>query len=897
MRRILPKVTAWLRKGKAEAEFNEEIRHHLELLEERFQREGMPVDDARAAAKRAFGGRDQLKEVHRDVRSLVWLEHMEQDFRYAVRMAFRNKAWALITIVTLALGIGPLTALYSFFDRTYLTPLAVPQADELVTFYRYSSNPTVSRIGDARAREMSVSPEKFEEIRAVNRTLSDVAAFDIPDSPRDVIANGTFRPGWVEFVSGTYFSTLKLQAIRGRMLQPDEDAVGAPAAAVISEPYWERVFARDPEVIGASIIVDRKPYTIVGVWPASFVDASGVQGSFQGTPHRPEIMIPLVHDDPQTVHRGYRNIPLYLVARLKPGVTVEQAQANFEPIVNQDSATYRHRLLVRPTTPGWWAVSNEFAGMPVIFPVIIGTIILFFAIPLVLSITNVATFLLARAEDRRVEIGMRLAIGASRGRLVRQLLTESLLLSVLGGLAGLVVAYWWTRLFANPPFSVYGDLVLNWRAFAFASLISLPAGIACGLLPARAAASDAASMIRAFSLGISRPPSSRTRNLIGVQVAMSLLGLFAVGLMVRTIQNVHMLDVGFDVAKIAVFTVDPGSGIGKYDAAQLSALSERLIQAVSSIHGVQSVAYSEQPILTGKAPITGVYAWSTSGQLLTRDVNWIAVHPNFLSTLAIPLKLGRSFSSADPAAPQRVVVNARFAEMFFPNDNPIGRHLGRNLKNLDAYEIVGVAADARTSSAASAAPPTVYLPPECCVKATPKTFEVRTSGNPVALFPAIRSVLMSVDPNLPVTRLTTPRAEVEEAYLSGAATFKFILNYYAGLSIVLAMTGLFGLMSHVVAGRTKEIGIRMALGAHPQEIRRAVIRQTVRTTLPGIFVGLLAALAAGRLATNILYDVPPHDPVTLVLAVIAMILVAALAGLIPARRASRVDPIVALRHD
>jgi len=898
MRRILSKAMAWLRKAQTEDEFNSEIQHHLELLEERFLRRGMSAKDARSAARRAFGGREPLKEHHREARSFVWVEHLQQDFRYAVRMAFRNKAWALLTIVTLSLGIGPLTALYSFFDRAFLTALPVPQAEELVTFYSYYRDLRIPRSGNARATALRVSQTDLQEMRASNQTLSHIIAFDNVYEPADVIAQGALGHAWIQFVSGNYFPTLQLHAIHGRLLQPDEDSATASPVVAISELYWERVFSRDPNVLGASITIDRKPYTIVGVWPARFVDATGTQSMDQGGPKRPEIMIPLVHDDPKARYRGPRSSSIFLsvMGRMKPGVTVEQVQANFETIFNKDEGTYRRRLLIRPATPGLWAVSNEFAAMPSWAPLLFALIISFFAIPLILSCNNVATFLLARAEDRRVEIGMRLAIGASRGRLVRQLLTESVLLAVLGGFAGLLVAYWWTKLFANPPFSVYSDLSLNWRAFCFASLMALPVGIVCGLLSARAAAADATSMLRSFSLGISRAPSSRTRHLIGVQVAMSLLGLISVGLMVRTIQSVRMLDVGFDTERIAIFTVDPGSSMTTYDGAQVAELNERIIQALASLRGVESVSFSDQPILTGKSPVTGVYARSSSGQLQTRDVNWLTVHPNFLRTLEIPLKLGRSFSRDDPATPQRVVVNARFAQAFFANDNPIGRHFGKDLKSPAAYEIVGVAADAKPVGAASDAPLTVYVPTECCTT-TAKTFQVRTSGNPAALLPTIRNVLTSVDANLAVTKLTTPKAEIEEAYLSGAATIKFILNYYAGLSTVLAMTGLFGLMSHVIAGRTKEIGIRIALGAHPRRMLFEVIGQTLRTIIPGVFVGLIAAMAVGRFAANLLYDVPPHDPITILASVASMILIAAAAGYIPARRASRVDPIVALRHE
>lgn len=844
-----------------------------------------------------------------------------QDLRYGIRMLFHSKGFTAIAVLSLALGIGANTALFSLIDAVLLKMLPVKNPNELVLFNWISGPRGLSRgITGTTNRDpatgmmtsTSFSYPAFERIRENNQTLSDVFAFaqmyelNVSIDGQPEIAGG-------QLVSGNYYSGLGVNTIMGRPITADDDTLASGPVAVITNRYWQRRFASDPEIVGKTISVNNVPVTIIGVTPPEFFGALQVGQSA-------DLSIPFSIQP--RLNPGEHDLakPWYwwvqIMGRLNPGVTGGQAAAGFESIFQQSaqegwtaalsqlpSAAFAQNPAPRDVpklrsgsgSQGLTEARREYSQPLSILMIIVGLVLL-------IACANVANLLLARSAMRQKEIAVRLALGASRSRLVRQLLTESVLLAGLGGAAGVLFAYWGKDLLLTLRPWGGGELSLNLkldlRVLGFTIIVSLATGLLFGLAPAlRATRVDLTPALKDNARSVAGGTRSLlTKSLIVVQVAMSLVLLVGAGLFVRTLRNLENVDVGFNRENVLLFNVEPV--LNGYTNPQIAQLYRRMTERLEAVPGVRSSTISLIPLLSGRGRTSGIYVQgytAQSGQADDAKVN--TVGPRFFDTLEIPILMGRSLSLADSeTAPKVAVINQLMARKYFGDENPLGRRFGfGSTDNSGQIEIVGVARDAKYTEARSETEATIYLP---YLQSIPKwaTFIVRTNGNPTAMIASIREAMHEVDNNLPLFDVKTQNQQAAES-LSVERLFATLSSFFGILALLLACIGLYGVMSYGVARRTNEIGIRMALGASAPRVTRMVMRETMWVVWIGVAIGIGAALAGTRLIASMLFGIAATDAVTISFAVLTMISVAAVAGYLPARRAARVDPMVALRYE
>jgi predicted permease len=505
----------------------------------------------------------------------------------------------------------------------------------------------------------------------------------------------------------------------------------------------------------------------------------------------------------------------------------------------------------------------------------------------------VANLLLSRASARRKEISVRLSLGATRGRVIRQLLTESLLLASLGGALGIVVGYWGQRLLPGAPGQ---PAPLDWRVLGFVLAVTTLTGIVFGVAPAlRATGISVNTALKENSRSVVGARSLLSRLLLVVQVAISLVLLVGAGLFLRTLQNLRQVDVGFNAQNLAIFRVMPQ--LNRYDEERSRALYDEILDRLKAVPGVRSTAMSNPALLSGSVSSTSIFVQGRVYGLDQHDgINRLVVSPTFFETMAIPLLSGRGFTARDgDKAPKVVVINDTAARKYFPGENPIGMRFGSSVEESGQLEIVGVLRDVKYNSVRDTVPPTMYVPFRQA-RTGGMVVEVRTAGDPLSAMGSIREAVRRIDPNLPLMDMSTQMEQIERRFLQ-EKVFAQAYALFGGLAVVLAAVGLFGLMSYSVARRTNEIGIRMALGARPQDVLRLVMSESMLLVVAGIVVGVAIALGASRLVATLLFGLAPTDVLSMVAAVLVMIVVSAIAGYLPARRASRVDPMVALHAD
>ncbi len=862
-----------------------------------------------------------------------------QDLRYGLRMLAKNPGFTTVAVVTLALGIGANTAIFSLIDAVLLKMLPVQNPQQLVLLdwashgwpndimHSLSGNAYQDKSG--RSTSTSFSYAAYEQIRDRNQVFSGVLALAASESPLNIGYKG--EPGRAdgELVSGTFFPTLGIQPILGRALTPDDDRIGASPAAVISYGYWERRFGRDPAILGRTITVNSVPFSIVGVSPPEFY---GVQ------PGRAvEVWLPL-HTQPQvepnwspeppgeeagtvpqpaaaSLFEARDNWWALIMGRLKPGVSEQQVRAEMDVLLQQSMAAD-----VKPTTKaetiphlglesgskGLDYLRGEFSEPLLILMTVVGLVLL-------IACANVANLLLARATSRQKEIAVRLAIGAGRWRLVRQLLTESVLLAALGGVLGLVLAFWGTDLLValmasgRQPISL--SVTPDLRVLAFTVAVSLLTGVLFGLSPAlrntrvdlTPALKESAGTLPGVTQGKRGLRLGLGKALVVTQVALSLLLLVGAGLFVRTLTNLENVNMGFNQRNLLLFGIDPTQD--GYKGQRLADFYRELTRRLEALPGVRSVTMSSNTLIAGGVTIDGVYIQGYTPKPGERDdqletyVN--AVGPRFFETMGIPLILGRGIGGGDTdRAPRAAVVNEKFVRQYLGGENPLGRRFGFGDKKTSGdIEIIGVAADAKYSDLRKEVPPTVYAPSLQDLKFRGAThFEVRTAGDPLEMAPAVRRVARDLDPNLALYEVKSEVEQIDQAVFQ-ERLFARLTSFFGMLAALLACVGVYGIMAFAVTRRTREIGIRMALGASRREILQMVLRETLLLVAIGTAAGILIALGAVRLIASLLYGLKPADPLTIAVATLLMLAAAALAGYVPARRASRVDPMVALRYE
>ncbi|HSE19716.1 MAG TPA: ABC transporter permease [Pyrinomonadaceae bacterium] len=861
-----------------------------------------------------------------------------QDLRYGFRMLLKQKGVTAIALLSLALGIGANTALFSIVDAMLLKMLPVREPERLVLFKSVAPQEfsVGSYNGSSRRDEQtglvnrtSFAYLTYQRLREQQGPMSDIFAFGniglnlIADGQAD-IANG-------QAVTGNYFAALGVQPAVGRVLTDEDDKPGATPVAVLSHRYWQKRFGGDAAVVGKQINLNNVPFTIVGVSAKGFDGAGGV-GSTQDVAIPVNLEPQLYADKQRSYMSGAGVWWLRIMGRLKPGVNHEQAQAQLEnaflqsvlehraarqaerkasggnPLSDLDPKQYP-RLIADPGGQGEMNRRLYYAPSLYLLLGVVGLVLL-------IACANVANLLLSRAAGRQKEIGLRLALGASRWRLVRQLLTESVLLSLLGGLCGIVFAIWIKDgLIAVSDWGGRGmntlEPRLDWRVLGFTLALSLLTGIIFGLAPAwRTTRVDLTPSLKDSGRGSSAVHRSLlSRGLVVVQVALSLLLLIGAGLFVRTLLNLQRVDTGFNTQNLLLFDVEPAL-IGYKDEKlrqSYSQISERL----EAVPGIQQVTFSRMALLSQSSHTSSVFLREalnatpdSEGRIAPSGEAWrLIVRENFLQAIGIPLLAGRTFGSQDDTkSPKVVVVNQTFANKFFPNQNAIGKRFTYDTAKPDELEIVGICKDAKYTSQRDDVPPTVYSSYRQERPLASTTFEVRTAGDPAATIASVRSVVREIEPNLPVTNVKSQVEQADET-LRMERLFAKLLTLFALLAQQLAAIGLFGVLAYMVSQRTHEIGIRMALGANRGSVLRMIVKQGMILVLIGVVLGLAGAYVLTKYLeswislSKMLFGVKVSDPLTYGVIAVLLTVVALIACYIPARRATKVDPLVALRYE
>jgi predicted permease len=921
--RLKRRLRALFRSADLERELDDELRFHLEKEIEQNIARGMSAGEARTMALRDFGGVERFKEEARDVRGVRLLDETWQDLRYGVRMLRKAPAFTLAAVLSLALGIGANTALFSVVDSVLIETLPVKDPESLVLFEWQAGRPfrttgiagfSIPRWPPGMYGNSAFHYRFFETLRAQDSAVTDLVAF-ASLWEASVVADGAAEKAEGQFVSGGYFAGLGVPAYIGRTIVEADDNAGAAPVCVLSYHYWQDRFGGDPNVLGKRIDVNKLAFTVVGVTPPGFAGTLQVDTN-------PVLSVPFAFEPVVMGERTAMDRPgepghwwVHMMGRLEPGATLEMAQESL-------NGAFRSLALEMMPPP---RKANEPAELePKDYPTILArsgsrgmlevraiyssTIYLLFGIVglvLLIACANVANMLLARSATRGSEISLRLAIGAGRLRLIRQLLTESLLLSALGGALGALFALWGAKLLAAMGTAGAGFLPtgleydLNWRVLGFTFGVSLLTGVLFGLAPAwRATHFDLTSGLKEHGRstgGVSR--SRLSKGLVVAQLAMSLVLLVGAGLLVRTVQNLQGVDVGFNQSHLLLFTIQPGSA--GYEGERLEQFYRQLFARLDALPGVRSATFVRVAPIANMMTNTDVILPGETAQSETEhSTNTQIIRENYFETMEIPLLRGRRFAESDGAtAPKVTIVSETFARRYFPDQDPVGQRIGFDAETEGQVEIVGVARDTKYNNQRDEFEPLVYMPwLQEIHNAGRMSFILRAAGDPAALAPAMREVVRDLDTDLPVTGVGTQEARAREVF-SGERVLADLLTFFGLLALLLAAIGLYGVMAYSVAQRTNEIGIRMALGARAASVLRMVMMQGMRFVAVGLAVGMLAALALKRFIESKLYGVDATDPTTFAVVGGALLAVALLACWIPARRATKVDPVVALRSE
>ncbi len=906
MRRLRSFWRSLTRRADVERQMADELTFHIEArATDLMSRHGIPRAEALRLARLEFGSVEKYKEEARASVGLRVLDELRDDVRFAGRTLTKNKGFFGAAVGILALGIGANTAVFSVADAMLLYELPVTNPAGLVTFDSLGGRDTMiaSYSGSGRPgpgdtiRRTSFSTVTFERFRDHTTTLSHLFAF-APLGSVTVVADGHAEMASAQVVSGAYYEGLGVPAVLGRTLGPSDDRPDAEPAAVVSYRYWQRRFLGDPGVVGTSIIVNRTPFTIVGVTAAAF---HGTEVS-----ETVDLSLALAMStrlSPTGRPRSIASWWLLVMGRLKPGVTREQVLADLHPVFNETVVSswaarppetrdpWRSGMPALRVLPGAQGPDGPSASAW-------GNLMFLFGVTgvvLLIACVNVASLLLVRAANRRQEMTLRRALGASRSRVVRQLLSESLLLAAVGAAAGVALAVWakdvLPRLFEADAVL---DTAIDLRAVAFAGGLTTLTALVFGVgYAVRATRVDLTPGLKASAGagGVQRALMART--LIAVQIAASLVLLVVAGLFARTLYNYSRVDVGFDPSNMMVFQIDPGPPSD--NPARAFDLYERLVGAIEEVPGVRSVTMSAMPVVA-QSQWTDTVRADDAGS--GRDVKVQAVRWNFFETMGIPLVAGRSLQPADIDGGLRVaVINAEMARQIFDEAFPVGRHFqfvngpSRNVP----IQVVGVVRDTKYSSLREAAPP-IFFMPYTQVPPRRMTVEVRTAGDALALAAGVRAAIREVDSGLPLIALRTQEQQISDT-IRGPRTFSLLTAVSGALGLLLASVGLYGVVSYDAKRRTNEIGVRMALGARRPDVVRLVMGQTLWVVTIGALLGLLLAASASRLVASQLFGVQPFDVSTLASAAALLVAVACLAGYVPARRAAQLDPTQALRYE
>jgi macrolide transport system ATP-binding/permease protein len=892
-------------------DLDQEISEQIELATQENIDRGMPAEEARHAALRKFGNVTRAKEDAREVWSTVWLEELRQDIGFGLRQLRKSPAFTTVAVLTLALGIGANTAIYSFMESILLRSLPVADPQSLVVLNWQSQPPedankewvhvmhSVSGLawkGENGAMASGMFPYgAFQMLGEENPVFSTLFGY-CNGRKRNLAVRGQATSANAEYVTGEYFRGLAVSPAAGRVIESEDDRAGAAPVAVISFATSQNRFGGPPNAIGQSILVDQIPFTVIGVAPPEFF---GVDPEVA-----PDLYLPL-HTNllvgGAAAARMYGDGNFYwieMMGRLRPAATMAQAQAALAPRFHQwvaaTATTEGERaklpaLILNPGAAGLGSLRRKYSKPLFVLLAMVGLI-------LAIACANIANLLLARAAARRREMAVRLSLGAGRLRVVRQLLTESVMLATLGGALGILFAIWGmgslTFLLSNGQENFTLRAELNWNVLGVTAALSVLCGLLFGLAPAiQSTRPDVMSALKSGRGGGAHRGAQHV--LVVAQIAFSFLILVAAGLFVRSLDKLHSVQLGYARENILLFSVNARQA--GHRGPEMVTFYSDLRKRFEAIPGVSSATLSHSSIINAERAGETYRGTIKIGAVTIAGAAVLAAGPRFLTTMQIPILIGREIDDRDQAASTPVaVISERLARTYFGNDDPVGRRI-TFLDDKRDLEIVGVSANLKYGGLKEESPMTVFVavsqfPPERV------TYALRTAGDPLSYVKSVHDIVRKADAAIPVTNVVTEAAEIDRS-ISQEVTFAKLCTGFAILALLIACVGLYGTVSYSVARQVAEIGIRMALGAQRGTVVWMVLRRVLLLVAVGLAISVPAALSGTRLVKSFLFETQPNDPGTLALAGGVLLSAAILAGYAPARRASRIDPLAALRSE
>jgi predicted permease len=892
---------------RAEADLDEEVWSFYDTMEARRADQGLAPDEAHRMTRAEYGTPARVIEEVRDSRVEAVFETAIQDLRYAIRLLRKNPGFAAVAVLSLGLGIGANTAIYSFMESILLRSLPVADPESLVVLNWHSRPPrdgskdwvhvmqSVSGTawkGDKGAMVSGMFPYgAFETLRQENSVFSTLFGY-FSGRNRNLSIHGQATSASAEYVTAEYFRGLAVSPVAGRLIDSEDDRPGAAPVSVISFATSQNRFGGPPNAIGQSILVDNVPFTVIGVAPPEFfgVDPAGV----------PDLYLPLhtnlLVDGPGAA-RMYRDGNYYwieMMGRLRPGVSLAQAQAALAPRFHHWVATTARTdgeraklpaLILNPGAAGLGSLRRVYSKPLYVLLTMVGLI-------LAIACANIANLLLARAAARRREMAVRLSLGAGRFRVVRQLLAESVLLASLGGALGVLFAIWGVRwltfLLSNGEENFTLHAQLNWNVLSVTAALSVVCGLLFGLAPA--IQSTRPDVMPALKNGRTSELRRRANHVLVVaQIAISFIILVAAGLFVRTLDKLHSVQLGYARENILLFSLDARKA-GHRDP-EIATFYADLRKRFESIPGVSSATLSQSSIIrAGHARGT-----MKVGDVTIEGTRVLVAGPRFLTTMQIPILVGREIDDRDQLSSAPVaVISERLARTYFGSDNPVGRRITFLNEKRD-LEIVGVSGNLRYGGLKEESPMTVFVAVSQ-ISPDGMTYALRAAGDPLRYVKSVHEIVREADSRIPVTNVVTQATEIDRT-ISQEVTFARLCTGFAVLALLIACVGLYGTMSYSVARQVGEIGIRMALGAQRRAVVWMVLRCVLLLVVAGLAISVPAVLSASQLVKSFLFETRPNDPGTLVVAGTVLVSAAILAGYVPARRASRIDPLAALRHE
>ncbi len=908
MLELYRRIVCFFRRRALERELAEEMRHHLALK----------AEEGGANAIRAFGNVTLLQEESRAMWSFAIFEQIGQDIRYAFRTMAASPLFTAAAMLSLALGIGANTAIYSFMDAILMRALPAPHAEELVVLkWRTESRASVAhRIMGTSYRDAKngrISPNfpaaAWDALSGDRNILQSLFAYTTHGG-FNLVVNGQAEAVPGIYVSGNFYSGLGLLPAAGRLIGPDDDQAGAVPTVVLGHDYWQRRFASNPAAVGQTILINDTPVVIAGVSAPGFFGVDAAEHEDIAVPLR---LRPRLTDRPaageQRLWIDRNTYWLELMGRMQPGVTIAQAQTAISgrfrqfalsTATSEKEKTTLPELFLESGASGLDSLRRQYSKPLFVLMAMVGLI-------LSIACANVANLLLARSAARRREMAVRLSLGASRWRIVRQLLTESVMLSLAGGALGVLMAFWGIRfitwVIANGRDNFTLNAELNWPVLGFTLALAVAAGIVFGLAPAlQSTKVDLTPALKEGKGGAGRTgrrfplQPSLSQLLVMAQIAMSLTLVIGAGLFVATISNLHAVDLGFNRQHLLLFALNAKQA-GYKDSA-LAHFYDGIVERVRNLPGARGAGMSQFPLVAQYVNSANVTVPGATAPAKPQEPYILRVDAGFLPTMEIPLLRGRTLDARDMLAPNVAVVNEKFVSTYLEGQTPIGVHfligdpkLGRD------FEIAGVTKSSRFNSIQEDIESTVYIPYTRDLGDTSRMFfEVRTGGDPLALVSAVRGIVHAANAAVSVTDVNTQERQIEQT-IGQQRTFADLCSLFAVLALAIACVGLYGAMAYAVARRTRELGIRMALGAKRGAIVWMVLREALALAVAGLAIGLIAAHEASQLIASFLFGLKPNDASAIAISVSILLAASLAASLAPAWRASRTDPMLAIRHE